>query len=744
MVVAEDDFTDFMEFDESEDLRDDLMALDPWCLLVVDDEEDIHAVTRLTLGATPILGRHLEILSAYSAAEAEVLLQKRSDIAVILLDVVMERDDAGLTLVRVIREQMKNRLVRIILRTGQPGHAPELDVVQVYDINDYKAKTELTRTQLLTSVTAAFRAYTQLRVLEAARRGLERIITASRNLFSPESKVMFADGVLTQLAGLLETKGEGILLTGIDNADPDGQEGTVLAAVGDFAGSVGQSVGELPQDSARQALKLAVNRGESIFARDYCVLFIETPTESSLAIYMETTRPLLELEKKLLTVFAVNVGIGFNNVALFEKLRRLAYRDVLTGLPNRAGCRQIIDEYVRKNRQVALTIIDLDGFNAINDGLGGDVGDKLLQNVAVRMCTAVDGKADVSRLYSDNFALIHDVAKGPEVIAAVRSILAEPVIVDEMCIPISATHGSSTIMSARVDSDMLIKRAGMALKKAKNLHRGSGVEFTEAIEEELKSHLQMVWRMKPAIEERHFFLEYQPQINLNSREFVGAEALIRWRLPEGGIISPAMFIPAAEHSGYIVPIGYWVVEEACKTLVEWQKRGVENIRLGINLSGRQMKEAGLVETITRIVREAGASPRNLELEITETVVMDDIEHTIGLLKAFKAEGFTLSIDDFGTGYSSLNYLQHLPVDTIKIDKSFVTGIETNPDLRKIASLITSLGHELGHHIIAEGIESKAEEKVLIELGCNEAQGFLYSRPIDGEKFAQLVLGNVGS
>ncbi len=396
--------------------------------------------------------------------------------------------------------------------------------------------------------------------------------------------------------------------------------------------------------------------------------------------------------------------------------------------------------------------MDLDHFKDVNDSMGHNVGDAILRGVAKRLRASLPEQAVVARSGEDEFAITmpltnstitsRDVAE--RVIGVIRS---EPFKVFNENFQIRSSIGVATFPDDGIDPDQVLKHADIALNRAKEDGRDTIKEYSEDYDRAVQLRFQMLRDLRDAMEKDQLALYYQPQLDLKSGKVIGAEALIRWWKPdsskEGGhFISPAEFIPIAEQSGLIVPIGEWVMKTAVETAMGWRNTG-HDIRIAVNVSGAQFYQSDIVAYTSKILRETGLPPHMLELEVTESVFMEDIQHTIAILQNLHALGVELAIDDFGTGYSSLSYLRQFPIDRLKIDQSFIRNALQNPDDAAIARTIVALGHSLNLKVIAEGVETKDHEQFLMAQSCDEVQGFRYSKPIPKDKFSEFIAGYTG-
>lgn len=442
-----------------------------------------------------------------------------------------------------------------------------------------------------------------------------------------------------------------------------------------------------------------------------------------------------------------------------SQIHKLAYYDTLTSLPNRTFFVQKLFEYIRAANgdqasiaRLAVIALDLDHFKDINDSMGHNVGDAILGAVGRRLKSSLPETAVIARTGEDEFAITFPLSgdiTAKDVGERVRGIISgEPFRVFNESFQVRASIGAATFPDDALDPDQVLKNADIALNRAKEDGRDCIREYLEDFDRAVQARFQMLRDLRNALEHNQLSLHFQPQLDLRTGRIIGAEALIRWFKPdnskEGGkFVSPAEFIPIAEQSGLIVPIGEWVMEKACAEARKWHDAGYP-IRIAVNVSGEQFQQSDLVAYTRSVIEKTGIAPHLLELEVTESAFMEDIQQTIRTLKELHALGVELAIDDFGTGYSSLSYLRQFPIDRLKIDQSFIRNALNNPDDAAIAKTIIALGRSLNLKIIAEGVETIEHEQFLIAEGCDEVQGYRYSRPVPNEKFSDLVRRYTGS
>ena len=429
-----------------------------------------------------------------------------------------------------------------------------------------------------------------------------------------------------------------------------------------------------------------------------------------------------------------------------EKLEHLANHDVVTNLPNRLMMNDRLREMMlsaqRSNGVVGVVLIDLDHFKLINDTLGHNRGDQLLQTVAQRMLCCVRDTDTVARLGGDEFVLLlWGEGRGEamsQVADRVLSAISRPWKIEERELSMSCSMGVSLFPRDGRDVQTLLKNADTAMYKAKELGRNNFQFYLPEMNSAIAERLEMQSALRAAVENEQFELLYQPKIDLVTRRIAGMEALLRIKDAGGALLLPQQYIRLAEESGLIVSIGEWVMREAFAFNKSLQVRGLPPMRVAINLSARQLQRYDLLRAIEQAVSDSGLDAQYVELELTESMVMNDTENVIAMLQQLKALGVQLSIDDFGTGYSSLSYLKRLPVSNLKIDQSFVRELDQEDNASAIAKAIISLGHSLDMKVIAEGVETQSQLSFLLENKCDVMQGFLFSRPLNGAEFVALL------
>jgi diguanylate cyclase (GGDEF)-like protein len=421
-----------------------------------------------------------------------------------------------------------------------------------------------------------------------------------------------------------------------------------------------------------------------------------------------------------------------------------AYHDTLTGLPNRIlfdyRLRQLLKEKTSE-QLVAVYCVDLDSLKNINHIYGHGTGDLLLQLAAKRLRSCLGPKDVLARLGGDEFFLVRVVShiiEAKETAHEIIESLRHPFVCEGHELYVTASVGLTFSPHDAVEANALLRNAETALDRAKHEGKNNYQLYTSAMNINTVRRLMLENSLRRALQRKEFVVHYQPQADMRSGAVVGVEALVRWQVPDYGLVPPAEFIPIAEETGLIVPIGEWVLRTACVQAMTWQKAGLPALTVAVNLSVRQFQQQDLVERIALVLRETGLPATQLELEITESYAMQNADYTIAVLRELKKRGIKISIDDFGTGYSSLSYLKQFPIDSLKIDRSFVKDLATDANDAAIAAAIIVLAHSLKLQVVAEGVETQAELDILQRHACDKMQGYLFSRPMAAEALEPML------
>lgn len=723
-IDDEDDFSD-----DSQNKGDDLF----WLIAIIDDDKSVHDVTILALSNTKIYGRDLKFISAFSGEEGYKLLQENPDCSVVLLDVVMETPDAGLVLAERIRQELKYENLQIILRTGQPGYAPEEDIISRYEINDYKTKSELTRNKLFTSLATSLRSYSHLHALKESKDGLKNVIIASASLMKERSIHEFASAVLQQINALFQLSAQGIFcvsqkpLEGPNEFEVGKRDSfLVVATTNQYHELYGQNIYDVKTSAASTIAQKALSVKEHILENNLTALYLSTPSKWQGVVVIEGGLNLSDIDEELLKVFCFNVALGLENAKFFSHLNRSAYYDSLTDLYNREGLKHFANTVYRQaKKSVSLYIVDIDYFHDIIDSLGYDFGDEVLIAFSSQLKRVFFDKANIARLHSDVFAIV--IADSS---LSLKSLIHEcslPFMLsgNSMRLGVSLGEANCTLSENHFDIDELVRHAKIALKVAKDNKRGMAQAFEPQFESETKTRLSVLSEIREALVNEELFLMLQPKTSMVTGGVVGYEALVRWQHPVKGLIPPNAFIPIVEQSGLYFELDMYVFRNALTIVKEYPQI---NKPISVNISANSLHHNDFIDELKLIINEENADISNIELEITEnSLVRSDM--AIQHLKSLKELGFTLCLDDFGAGYSSLGYLLRLPLDVIKIDRAFISYI--TEDKRALALLkgMLQICHDLHKEVVVEGVETQEQVDLLVQYNVDVAQGFFYFKPM---------------
>jgi diguanylate cyclase (GGDEF)-like protein len=510
-----------------------------------------------------------------------------------------------------------------------------------------------------------------------------------------------------------------------------------------------EDAAHLREDAADLREGIATSREDAVRLREGAATSREQEicsTEATQTTYDDHVTMLRQANEHLVVATIEAHKLAEQVQAAKIDLDHLAHHDVLTELPNRIlfqdRLNQAIESARRQGRQLAVMFMDLDQFKHINDSLGHAIGDQLLQSVAQRLVGCVRHSDTISRQGGDEFVLLLSTIEHAEDTALsaqkMLAALALPHHIDGHDLHISVSIGISIYPDDGQNAEILIKSADTAMYYAKDNGRNNYKFFEQDMNARAVLRQSTEASLRLALERREFVLYYQPKINLHSGTIVGVEALIRWQHPERGLLSSAQFVPIAEDCGLILPIGRWVLREACLQARAWRQAGLPSITVAVNTSALEFRAKDFLENIRTTLEDTHLEPRYLELELTESALMRDAESTDSVLHAIADLGVKLAIDDFGTGYSSLSYLRQFPIDTLKIDQSFVNRMTSNPDDAAIVNAVISMGKSLKQRVIAEGVETPEQYALLLAQQCDEAQGYYFGRPVVAKALASLL------
>ncbi len=542
---------------------------------------------------------------------------------------------------------------------------------------------------------------------------------------------------------VVEQSGEGIFLVDVDSL-------AVLDANNAFARLLGYSDRELIglnlDDIFDRLPGIAHNFVSLVMkARGHITHEMQFKRKDGSWLDVETSANVIEHEDK--QVLSIVVRDITERKLAQERIHYLAHYDPLTNLPNRVLLRDRLQQDLahaeRNHWMVAVIFLDLDRFKLINDSLGHHAGDRLLQAVSARLNSCVRHGDTVSRQGGDEFVIVVSEVRETDalnvIVEKLLNAVADPCNVHDQEMNITTSIGICLYPHVGEDADTLLKNADMAMYQAKATGGNDSQFYRKDMDDRTRERMSLENNLRHALERGEFYLVYQPQVDLKSGKLFGMEALLRWQHPQLGDVPPMKFIPLAEETGLILQIGEWVLRTACAQMQEWRRQGFDGLRMSVNLSARQLLQKDLTRRVNAILNETGLPSSLLDLELTESMLMENMQENIGTLQSLRQMGVAISIDDFGTGYSSLAYLQRLPIETLKIDRSFVRDIVARDGDAPIALAVIALAHSLGHRVIAEGVETVEQLEFMRDHDCEAIQGYYFSKPLSVEAFTALLL-----
>lgn len=726
----------FVFQDEPDDIRQAKSADEPQLLpgkvLTVDDDQSYQQSLLYSLRDFTVNGQTVELLAANSATEAACLLTQDDDIALILLDVVMEQDDAGLRLVETIRNVQGNALVRIILLTGQPGVAPRKEVMLKYDINEYWSKSEIDHDTLRSVVAANLRSWQSMYELDQARLGLQMVVDASRHLASKYDTDSFIQVVIKEIGHIIGG-GDNLTLcvTQLQSNSPGQQcrDARVVATTGDNDIKLGHPMPEKLQERFGGLCRQALSQRNHQFEQNRSVLYFAVECDATYfyLVMAEAPRNLSDYHIHLLQVFSENISSGFMQLALFNQLSRLAYQDPELQVNNRNWLLRELDAMNHQDKQeTELIVIEIDHFDSHVLSFSEEL---LVQTVAAiykSIRQAFSHCIAVTRIDADCFAVLNN-KQHPQTDAALTGLTNQTHELQGCTI-------RHTLTIIRTDLSLMPDLPALQiLHLAKNMlyyarQQGKALfSYQPEYREQLLHDYQMLRELKEAIVNDEFYLALQPKVDLRDGQPIGCEALLRWK-HNGKIIPPGEFIPLAERTGFITKLDPIVVKLAIGVIHKLEQSGVR-LPISFNATVKDLADPEYVHLILDAIERGELSAELVDVEITETQAMASYEEVNPILERLHNAGVHISIDDFGTGYSSLSHISQLAADTIKIDIAFVTHLETDKASQQVVELVMSLASQFGFSVVAEGVETEVQRKELLRRGCYLAQGFLYAKPM---------------
>lgn len=699
-------------------------------VLSVEDDQDYQDALINALSTLNYDGKDVEILMANSAAEAGVIIAMNPDISVILLDVIMETDDAGLRLIDTIRDGIGNDLVRIVLLTGQPGSSPADDIMNRYDIDDYWNKPDLTQDHLQTIILSNLRTWHHLKDMKEARHGMQMLIESSQRLATKRDILGYTRSILEEVSQLLNIKKGGIVCFS-NTADGGIEQAIIVAASGELSGYAQQKLGNVFDDhSLLQSITDACKEKKHVFIEGYSILFFSNKElEERVCISLvKLDRALLPNELNLLQVMCENINVGFRNVALHSKLTELAYFDPTSGLHNKNWLTREIKNMSPVDIPCAkLLMLHLEDLAHTETVFGSKFVDQLIKSLCSHLHSYFTDTIHIVLVERDTLAVLVYASQ----VYDEKSL--EPIIHASLNIE-NATHTVDVIIGSieidqfkHYEAEQIISAGESALEQA----RRKGLSFLvycEKLASAIIDRYALLTDLREAVINDQIEIYLQPKVSLEHGELVGFEALARWQHHSGNFIPPDQFIALAESCGLIGKLDQNIMRRSCLAVKALAKEGII-VPISVNVTGSEVVRPDYFEHLATLLHDLEIDPQLIELELTESQLIEEKATICKQLHSLKQNGMKVNIDDFGTGYSSLAYLSTLALSTLKVDHSFVWRMEDSTKDWQILKMIINLGQVLGLTVIAEGIETVAQRDYLAELGCQQGQGYLFSRPM---------------
>ena len=705
-----------------------------WRVLIVDDDEEIHEVTRYALRDTLILGRPVELIHVYTAQEALQRIEEFSDVAVALVDVVMETPNSGLDLVTKLRAAGLSEM-RIILRTGQPGYAPELSVIAKYEINDYRTKVELTHTRLITVLISAIRAYNQISTINRSREGLEMIVESSSELFKRSNLQLFCWGVLTQISALMNSPASGMVY--ITKTEGHIANSIIISATGRFCPYVRQPVDSIGDRRLLKTLEFASDKRGDLVENGCFVLKICGLEDHELVALIEIGDDVADTELSLLKLFSDNITIAFENLALLERMEYLAFTDPVLDIPNANAFEEALYDAIERRRTggngTRVSLIAVEDYPNIMADNGPLVAFEYLKAVYEALRA---GKSPplVARISDNVLALLgNDTSITKE---KVEQPFTRTYRVLGMDIASSACSVIVDIDPKSGGPHEIMHTAHAELSHARRTGQTGCVSDGNSVKSIEKRRSILERGLEQALKQGDgFTILLQPQFDLMNNRVIGAEALLRWNLDEEHV-APNEFLPIAKAKGLTQNLTEFVIT----TLGHWNKDrgGHKQIPVAVNLSMNDLNLPGFAARLTQWVSNAGLSPETIQFEISEGMGLHERACALQEITNLRNAGFRIALDDFGTGYSSLGHFDRLPIDVLKIDRSFISDLTTGTAPYSLAYIALAMSQALKIDCIAEGIENEEQMQALTLLGYTVGQGYLLARPMPFQEFEKLI------
>ena len=700
-------------------------------ILSVEDDTTYQGALLLTLKALNYGDRKIEFLTANSAQAASAVIAQHPDIALVLLDVVMETDDAGLRLVKSIRDGLGNQLVRIVLLTGQPGMMPLGDLMINYDIDDYWNKSDLTHEHLQSVVLGNIRTWEHMTSMQQARQGLQMLIESSQRISNKLDLKAYTQSILEELCRAFNLDIGGIVCIAHENAQVS-ESALVFAAAGAYKNWANQYLGSIDSEpEINRLVGQCMSAHCHVLDSPFSALYFSSKDvdQKDYVVVVKSEHELTEYEVDLLQIFGENINAGFSNVALHNRLSELAYYDTVTGLHNKNWLiRQIENLSTAERLNTKLFMLHVEELTYSEVLFGVTFGRSLMRHLAAYLKACFVKAIDVVLYERDTLILMVYDNQQDYSREELEHVLHPQLEIKGTTHTIDLT--GALIKLADIDEQGPSQILGIAkafLEQVKYQQKVFSVfDGSELVD--LQERYELMKKMRIALQNNKFFIHLQPKISLVDHSLIGYEVLVRWQDDDGSMIAPDRFIPLAETSGLIDKLDEYVTIRACEAVKQLQQANI-NVPLSVNVAGSEVTRTDFVNRFQSCLCEQGVDAHKITIEVTETQLIEVLKIASDYLEKLRDVGIKISIDDFGAGYSSLSYLSMLNADELKIDRQFVDRMDKTEQDRKIVQMIIELGKTLNMSVIAEGIETQAQLDMLREMGCDSGQGYFIGRPM---------------
>jgi len=712
-------------------------ALAPWTVLIVDDDKDVHNATLFVARKFQINHRSLHFLHAYSSKEAEELLRRTQKVAVILLDVVMESETDGLDVIPAIRGMDHLGATQIILRTGQAGYHPEVDVIAKHDINGYLVKSEITESKLYSMFSSSIRAYETLTRQEHARLAVEGLLKENARYLGTTRFRAFAENFLRQVASSLNRPAHGVVCAKIQASD---HEHMVYAATGPFEPLIGKRLGQMADSEVKARLEACLQTQESLVTPDEIVIFLHGPRACGAAIYLPGSGSLPTLDAHLMGIYGNNFAVCAENMALVADLSRLDKVDPLLSIPNQTELIAVIDKrlenFPRSSTMVAA--ITLNRFSEFSSARGARYADRLLYAVSGRLHAQLNPNCTIGRIDDSSFGIVSDLDWMHPL--ALERLFRDPFDIVGDQVSVERSLGLAYATDGAGGGAELLRNARFAATYAARVNQSDVAVYDAHSDSTAHTREAVVKELREAISQKQLFAVFQPRVNLSTGNVAGFEALLRWQKPDGSQVPPEQFIPFVERSGQVGNLDNFVLISALEALADLRRLGHTGLRATISISTAQLRQGDFLDSLEAALQEAGAAPQELELAITDSIAAIEEAEFIVHLQHIRSRGLSIALNDFGSGYSAVSHLEQIPADRIAIDRTFVWALESSQPTKRTAEMVIHLARQLDMKIVATGVDTPAQAEILNNFHCDEAQGSLFAKPLTLEEMIEWMSG----